>query len=248
MAHDGTVHPENIEDVELEGITPEAAAALSPSELVCPTIPGLTFPKLPSLDEFGTLIGEKLASEAEAAGIPLEALQLQAEALEKRIRNPPSATDLMNELSTQVSSAADKAVIALENAAIDIANQVAANLVAEWDKAVKLASGLTDIYNGLKNAAECLKGEPGSADEAFTATPEKQGKGLAEGNGLSASEADEAITNSSEESTDETGNKVENKKTISSEEALAAVEGTTKTPVPQSAEPLVSHQYVSRVA
>jgi len=263
--------PENVEDLVDLPISPDALANAMPSEPVCPKIPGLTFPELPDPAEFGKLIGEKLDSAADAVSESFEDLQEKAKKLEERIKNPPSPTDMMTEMSTQVSSAAEKAAKALEKAAIDLEKQISDNLAAEWDKASEaftdlesameaVRSGAVDLgslgmdiaslpgdilsgaFAGFKNAAECLKGEPGSAEEAFNAKSEKLSKGVAEGNGLSATAADEEITKQSEETTDENGNKIKKQKTISREDSEKSAAGTTKTAVPQSDSPLATEK------
>jgi hypothetical protein len=178
-------------------------AETDPPELVCPVVPGVVFPTLPDPEAFGKLIGEKLDSAADAVSESFEDLQKKAAALEERIKNPPSATDMINEMSTQVSSAADKAATALEKAAIDAAAQVEENLVAEWDKAVKFArnsgTALADIYAGFKDAAECLKGAAGGAEEAFNKTAPELDAGVDDGRGQDGASAILAITESSDE-------------------------------------------------
>jgi len=218
----------NIEDVELAGTAGDVLGANTSSELSCPTIPGVTFPSLPVLPSLPAL------PDLTAIGAVF--------------LNPPSPSDLINGLANKGSSAADKLLLAIDKAANDIAAQVQANLVAEWDKTQIARDNLAGAFAGFKTAAECLTGAPGSAAAESNATAGKLSEGLAEGNGLSATAASEAKTSQNEDTTDENGNKVKKKKTISPEEARAAVEGTTKTPVPQSAEPIVSYQYVSRVA
>ncbi|HIF60660.1 MAG TPA: hypothetical protein EYQ26_14405 [Rhodospirillales bacterium] len=212
-------------------INPDLLAGVMPSEPICPKIPGVFF---------------------------------------------LSPEDLLGELASQVSSAASRQANVLAKAAIDVAAQVEANLAAEFDKVSEgfteleavleaIKSGAIDIsplgidvlllpgaalaaaFPGFKKALECLEGELGSAEKAFNAKAGKLSEGLAEGNGLSATAADEAITNSSEDAIDETGNKIKKQKTISVKDALSAIKGTTKTAVPQSDSPLSAYQYVSRL-
>jgi hypothetical protein len=101
---------------------------------------------------------------------------------------------------------------------------------------------LAAAFPGFKKASECLKGEPGSAEAEFNAKAGKLSEGLAEGNGLSATAADEAITQQTEETTDENGNKIKKQKTISREDAEKGAEGTTKSAVPQSDSPLATEK------
>jgi len=205
MASPNPPIPENVED--LAG-PPDAVAP--PIEPVCPTLPGVKFPELPDIASFGSLIGTKISSLLPAIPVSVEDLKKKSEALEKRIKNPPSATDMMNELSTQVSSAADKAAAALEKAALDTAAQVEENLAAEWDKQVEFAknSGLADIYAGFKNAAACLKGAPGGAEEAFNKTAPELDAGVAEGRGQDGATAALDITETSKVGVNESGDKV----------------------------------------
>jgi len=229
--------PENVEDLVESPINPDVLADAMPSEPVCPSIPGLTFPELPDPAALGKLIGDKLDSAADAISESFEDLQAKAAKLEERIKNPPSPTDLMNEVANQVSSAADKAAKALEKAAIDIKAQVSANLAAEWDKAAgaftdlesamaAASSGAVDlgslgidlsslpgdvlsgVFAGFKNAAECLTGEPGSAEEAFNKTAPELDVGVDDGRGADGATAALAVTETSKVVVNEAGDKV----------------------------------------
>jgi hypothetical protein len=101
---------------------------------------------------------------------------------------------------------------------------------------------LEGAFAGFKNAAECLKGEAGSAEEAFKKKSPTLSEGVAEGRGLSANAADEEITKQSEETTDESGNTIKKQKTISREDSEKSAGGTTKTAVPQSDSPLATEK------
>jgi len=139
--------PENVEDLVELPINPDVLSGAMPSEPICPKIPGVTFPEPPDPAAFGKLVGEKLDSAADAVPESLEDLQKKAKEKKARIKNPPSATDMMNEMATQVSSAAEKAAKALEKAAIDIAAQVEENLAAEWQK---VSEGFTDLESSME--------------------------------------------------------------------------------------------------
>jgi len=252
--------PENVEDL----VGPPDIVVELPSEPVCPTIPGVAFPTLPDPEAFGKLIGEKLDSAADAVSESFEDLQKKAAALEERIKNPPSATDMINEMSTQVSSAADKAAQALEKGLIDAAAQVEENLVAEWDKAVEFArnsgTALADIYAGFKNAAECLKGAPGGAEEAFNKTAPELDAGVGDGRGQDGATAALAITDKTKVVVNESGQTVRQQDSLTAEkqkeltaekkktnEALAKKTGKpekpiTAKPVPVPDIPLVSEK------
>lgn len=299
MAHDGTSHPdlpnapgltsseptplpnapgltsvvpENVEDLVESPISPDVVSAAMPSEPVCPKIPGIpSFPEAPDPAAFGKLASDKVDSKADAVSESYEDLQKKAKEKKDRIKNPPSPSDMMDEMATQVSSAAEKAAKALEKAAIDAKNQVQENLAAEWDKIANtftelesameaVSSGAVDLgslgmdvlsipgdalaaaFPGFKSAKDCLLGETGSAKAEFNAKSGKLSEGLAEGNGLSATAADDEITKQSEDTTDENGNKIRKQKTISREDAEKSVEGTTKTAVPQSDDPIATEK------
>ncbi len=224
--------PENVEDL----VNPPDIAVAPPTELVCPTIPGVKFPELPDVEAFGALIGEKLDSAADAVSETFEDLEKKAKALEERIKNPPSATDMMNEMSTQVSSAAEKAAKALEKAAIDAAAQVEENLAAEWDKQVEFAkqsgAALANIYAGFKNATECLKGAAGGAEESFNKTAPELDAGVDEGRGQDGATAALAITEKSEVVATEDGEKV-SKQEVLTEEKRDAILTTQKELTPE---------------
>jgi hypothetical protein len=251
MASPNPPIPENVEDVVEAPINPDLVSGVMPSEPICPKIPGVSIPSLPEPPDPSAALGDLFDSV-------------------------PSPSDLMKKLANKGSSAADKLAKALEKAALDVADQVEKNLAAEFDKLSEgftdleaaleaVRSGVIDIsslgidilslpgdalaaaFPGFKKASECLEGEPGSAEAEFNAKAEKLAEGLAEGNGRSATAADEAITSQTEDTTDENGNNVKKKKIISTDEALAAVKGTTKTAVPQSDTPLATYQYVSRI-
>jgi len=188
----------------------------------------------------------------------------------------PEATDLLSELAAQASSATDRLANSVTNAALDMAAQAEADLAAEFDNLSEgftdleavmeaISSGAVDVsslgvdvlslpgaalgaaFKGFKKASDCLLGEPGSPEESFNAKAGKLDEGLAEGNGLSATASDEAITSLYEDAIDETGIKIKKQKTISVKNAISSIKGTTKTAVPQSEKPLAVYQYVSRI-
>jgi len=140
-------------------------------------------------------------------------------------------------MATQVSSAAEKAAKALEKAAIDIAAQVEENLAAEWQKVSggftdleaameAIKSGAVDLgalgmdvlslpgaalasgFAGFKSAGECLKGAPGSAEEAFNKTAPELDAGVDDGRGQDGATAALAITEKSKFVENEAGDKV----------------------------------------
>ena len=227
-----------------------------PKEPVCPTIPGITFPTLPDLDKLGEIKDDALED---------------VNKLSERVKNPPSAKDLMEEIGTKVSDEAEKAAKALEKAAMQVKDDIEKQLAEQWQKAQDamteiekgveaLADGsaikeigaeLADIplaavggaFAGFKNALECLEGAAGSAKAEFTKVADALGEDLENGGrGLSATAADEAITSQTEDTTDENGNKVRRQKTISPEEAAKNVEGTTKTVPPTSSNAIVQEK------
>jgi len=241
----------DVASLPTDAINPGLVSGAMPSEPICPVIPGVSIPSLPKPPDPSAALGDKF-------------------------KNPPSPSDRMKALADKGSTAAGKLAKAAEKAARDTAAKVEENLAAEFDKVAngysKLEAAMeasnsgaidfgslgmdllaipgdafADAFPGFKSAAECLKGEPGSAEAEFNAKAGKLSEGLAEGNGLSATAADEAITSQTEDTTDENGNNVKKKKIISTDEALAAVKGTTKTAVPQSDTPLATYQYVSRI-
>jgi len=281
--------PENVEDLVELPINPDVLSGAMPSEPVCPKIPGVTFPEPPDPAAFGKLVGDKLDSKADAVPESLEDLQKKAKEKKERIKNPPSATDMMNEMATQVSSAAGKAAKALEKAAIDIAAQVEKNLAAEWQKVSEgftgleaameaVRSGAVDLgalgmdalslpgaalaagFPGFKSAGECLKGEPGSAEEAFNKTAPELDAGVDDGRGQDGATAALAVTEQSEVVATEDGEEVSKQDVLTEEkrdEIIAAIKETmianaTKTgkaekpitakPVPVSANALPTHR------
>jgi hypothetical protein len=243
---------------EQNAVDPSAVVAAMPSEPVCPSLPGIIFPELPDLEQLGEIADDALEKVGD---------------LVERLKNPPSAGDTTKEFASGVSSAADKAAKALGKVALDLENQIKDQAAAAWDSAVgqfndleaaleAVRSGAIDLsslgvdilslpadalagaFAGFKNAAECLTGVAGGAEEAFNKKSAVLSEGLSKGRGLSATAADEAITQQSEETTDENGNTIKKQKTISRDDAAKSVAGTTKNAVPQSDSPLVTEKVI----
>jgi len=274
MAHDGTSHPdlpnapgltsseptplpnapgltsvvpENVEDLVESPISLDALAEAMPSEPVCPSIPGIpSFPEAPDPAAFGKLASDKVDSKADAVSESYEDLQKKAKEKKDRIKNPPSASDMMSEMATQVSSAADKAAKALEKAAIDAKNQVQENLAAEWEN---IASGFSELeaameavksgaidlgslgmdvlsipgdalaaaFPGFKSASECLKGAPESAEAEFNKKAPELAAGVDDGRGKDGATAALAVTEQSEVVANETGEEVSTQAVLTEE-------------------------------
>ena len=240
----------------VSGFADDLLGDFMPKEPVCPTIPGITFPTLPDLDKLGEIKDDALED---------------VNKLSERVKNPPSAKDLMEEIGNKVSDEAEKAKKALEKAALDMKKDIEKQLADQWQKAQdamteiekgvealadgsaikEIGADLADIplaavggaFAGFKNALECLEGAAGSAKAEFTKVADALGEDLENGGrGLSATAADEAITSQAEETTDENGNKIKKQKTISREDAAKSVEGTTKNAVPQSDNPIATEK------
>ena len=247
-----------VEDIKdgVSGFADDLLGDFMPKEPVCPTIPGVTFPTLPDLDKLGEIKDDALE---------------QVDKLSERVKNPPSAKDLMEEIGNKVSDEAEKAAKALEKAARDMAEDIEKQLAEQWQKAQdamteiekgvealadgsaikEIGADLADIplaavggaFAGFKNALECLEGAVGSAKAEFTKVADALEETLENGGrGLSATAADEEITSQAEETTDENGNKIKKQKTISREDAAKSVEGTTKNAVPQSDNPIATEK------
>ncbi len=223
----------DIASLPTDAINPDLVSGAMPSEPICPKIPGVSIPSLPKLPDLSAALGDKF-------------------------KNPPSPSDLMKALANKGSTAAGKLKKAAEKAALDVAAQVEENLAAEFDKlsegftqleasmeairsgAVKLGSLGMDVlsfpgdalaggFPGFKKASECLKGEPGSAEEAFNKTAPELDAGVAEGRGADGATAALAVTEQSEVVANETGEEVSKQDVLTEEkrdEIVAAIKET----------------------
>lgn len=228
----------DIASLPTDAINPGLVSGAMPSEPICPKIPGITFPKLPKIPDKDAALGDKF-------------------------KNPPSPTDTMNKLANKGSTAAGKLAKALEKAARDTAAQVEDNLAAEFDKlsdgftdleaameavksgAIDLGSLGMDVlslpgdalaaFPGFKSAAECLKGAPGSAEEAFNKTAPELDAGVSEGRGQDGATAALAVTEKSEVVVNETGEEVSKQEVLTEEKRDAILKAqqelTPKKPI-----------------
>ena len=250
-----------VESLPTDAITPEALKNVIPTDAKCPPLPGITFPELPDVSALGEIADDALE---------------KVNALKERVKNPPSADDMAKEFSSKVSGEVEKAKKALDKAANEIEKQVKAQAAAAWDKLQETATdlenaltaieeGVIDIaslgmsalelpakilegaFAGFKNAAECLKGVAGSAEEAFNKTAPALDESLSnKGRGLSAIAKDEEILHKIEEKVDEYGNDIKVSAIITPEQAKEDAEGTTREVVPFSEKPLEKRNYQKR--